>query len=195
MTPGDKQRNAVERQLCDYPESTLRDIYKSFFQDHFGPGHLISDTASARLYLRRELTGMGHTESRYFEEAGTGENFYRVSLSVITDSLVSEDLFFEAFVESAAGFSIPPVDRWAEEWEQLLLYIPEDLPDYQADRELISQTLSEGHYALHHSRRYNDAYNPHYRLIAKSVFIEKLLPLLSHCCQSPSTPTVAGGAE
>ena len=40
--------SAIERQLATYPESTLQDIYKSFYQEHFGPGHIISDTASAR---------------------------------------------------------------------------------------------------------------------------------------------------
>ena len=54
-------RSAIEMQLVTYPESTLQDIYKSFYQEHFGPGHIISDTASARRYLMRELSEMGKT--------------------------------------------------------------------------------------------------------------------------------------
>lgn len=34
-------RAAVERQITMYPNSTLRDIYKNFFQDRFGPGHIM----------------------------------------------------------------------------------------------------------------------------------------------------------
>ncbi len=54
-------RSAIERQMATYPESTLQDIYKSFYQEHFGPGHIISDTASARRYLMRELSEMEKT--------------------------------------------------------------------------------------------------------------------------------------
>ena len=54
-------QTAIERQMATYPESTLQDIYKSFYQEHFGPGHIISDTASARRYLMRELSEMGKT--------------------------------------------------------------------------------------------------------------------------------------
>jgi hypothetical protein len=41
---------AVERQLSAYSESTLQDLYKNFFQDYFGPGHLLDDTLSAGAY-------------------------------------------------------------------------------------------------------------------------------------------------
>ena len=37
-------RVAVSRQMQKYPKSTLKDLYKNFFQDKFGPGHIIGDT-------------------------------------------------------------------------------------------------------------------------------------------------------
>ena len=54
---------AIGQQMADYPESTLKDIYKNFFQDAFGPGHLMSGDADAeermKEYLRREcVNGM-----------------------------------------------------------------------------------------------------------------------------------------
>jgi hypothetical protein len=48
-------REAVSRQMKAYPKSTLADLYKNFFQDKFGPGHIIADTSSAGRYLRKEL--------------------------------------------------------------------------------------------------------------------------------------------
>lgn len=48
-------REAVNRQMKAYPKSTLADLYKNFFQDKFGPGHIIADTSSAGRYLRKEL--------------------------------------------------------------------------------------------------------------------------------------------
>ena len=35
-------REAVSWQIQTYPKSTLKDLYKNFFQDKFGPGHIIS---------------------------------------------------------------------------------------------------------------------------------------------------------
>ena len=53
---GDNFKNkvieAVEAQLKLYPESRLQDIYKNFYQDMFGPGHMIPDTTAAGNYLR-----------------------------------------------------------------------------------------------------------------------------------------------
>ena len=48
-------RMAIERQLAVYPESTLQDVYKAFYQEHFGPEHMITDTAAVRNYLDYEL--------------------------------------------------------------------------------------------------------------------------------------------
>ena len=42
---------AIERQLQDYPESRVQDIYKSFCQDNLGPEHLIPDPEYAKNYL------------------------------------------------------------------------------------------------------------------------------------------------
>ena len=40
-------REAVSRQMQNYPKSTLKDLYKNYFQDQFGPGNIISDTTAA----------------------------------------------------------------------------------------------------------------------------------------------------
>ena len=41
--------------LQRYPESTLIDIYKYFFQGRFGPEHLISDSLLTLNFLKDEL--------------------------------------------------------------------------------------------------------------------------------------------
>ena len=33
--------------------------------------------------------------------------------------------------------------------------------------------------AVHHSHRYNEAYHPHYRIVERRIFEERLLPLIS----------------
>lgn len=39
---------SVRQQLQHYPASTLKDLYKNFFQDAFGPGHLFTGEADAQ---------------------------------------------------------------------------------------------------------------------------------------------------
>lgn len=181
------QRNfqrVVDKMLADYPESTLQDVYKSFFQDRFGPGHLISDTTAAREYLHRELMEMCETAMPYYEPVGAGEHYYRVSLAVIKDGLVSENDFFDAFIESAGKVTFPSVKEWANEWAEILKAVPADIENYSADKAMIDSVLGEGKYAVHHSRRFNQAYHPHYRLIDKSTFESKLLPRMQKAAQS-----------
>jgi len=38
--------------------------------------------------------------------------------------------------------------------------------------------LSEGKYVVHHSRKFNQHYHPHYRIIRRDLFEEKILPKL-----------------
>ena len=82
-------RQAIERQLKTYPESTLQDVYKSFYQDHFGPGHMIADTASARQYLMYELSQMTEKPAIYYEPTGRKGRFVRVYLSAVADNLIT----------------------------------------------------------------------------------------------------------
>ena len=57
--------SVVKRQLELYPQSRLIDLYKNFFQDKFGPGHMVADTASAGAYIRREsLIFTNHKDAR-----------------------------------------------------------------------------------------------------------------------------------
>jgi hypothetical protein len=49
-----KIKAAVNSQMSLYPEASLQDLYKAFFQAEFGPEHIIADTASAGRYLDSE---------------------------------------------------------------------------------------------------------------------------------------------
>ena len=59
-------RLALEHQLGTYPASTLQDIYKAFYQEHFGAEHMIADTAAARNYLNYELLFSAMSPTNHF---------------------------------------------------------------------------------------------------------------------------------
>ena len=172
-------RLAIERQLATYPESTSQDIYKSFYQEHFGPGHIISDTASARRYLMRELSEMGKTQSPYFEPTGSQGDYIRVYLSAIADSLITAEQLLDAFVRSANLWQEPTIS-WMEKWEAIVSIIQAntiEIEGLETDLPLLNEA-ARNNQAVHHSRRYNVAYHPHYRLVERSIFEIELKPSL-----------------
>lgn len=178
---------AVETQVKTYPASTLKDLYKSFFQDAFGPGHLMSNSADAEKRMRDYLESeckVAKTEGNLcpdYELTGSHGRFYRVNLSVINDGRVPVDVFMAAFMKSASQFSLPKQEDWKAEWNTILSIIGKmgiHFKNQAEDAEAIQKLLDEGKYASRHSMEYNEAYHPHYRLIEKSIFESDILPLL-----------------
>ena len=172
-------RSAIERQMATYPETTLHDIYKSFYQEHFGPGHIVSDTALARRYLMRELSEMGKTQSPYFEPTGCQGDYVRVFLSAVSDSLITAEQLLDAFVRSANSRQEPTIN-WLEQWEAIVSIIQVnkiELEDFETDLPLLNDA-ARNNQAVHHSRRYNVAYHPHYRIVERSIFEREFYPAL-----------------
>ena len=172
-------RSAIEMQLVTYPQSTLQDIYKSFYQEHFGPGHIINDTASARRYLMKELSEMGETQSPSFEPTGCQGDYVRVYLAAVSDSLITAEQLLDAFVRSANSWQEPAVS-WMEKWEAIVSIIQAnkmEVQGFETDLPLLTEA-ARNNQAVHHSRRYNEAYHPHYRIVERGIFERELYPAL-----------------
>ena len=185
----DPVKAAIDRQLLDYPESHVQDMYKSFCQDKLGPGHLIPDKESARRYLDSELRAyrkdldscLYAVPSRRYYPTGDKGNYIRVDLSVVLEGLVGEEAFLDAFVRSANEGERLSEDQWVAEWkdvEKVLRRSFMNIPDAGSDLETISGYLSEGKLIMHHSDAFNAAYHPHYRIIAKDIFEKELKALV-----------------
>ena len=178
----EKIRKAVESQLRMYPQSTLQDLYKSFFQDRFGPGHIITDTSAADRYLRYELESTKSFEGEDYEPTGYEGRFYRVNLGVIADGRVPYDKFFDAFVRSVNGIKPISIEQWSKEWQEIdsvIMAMNIELNDMQEDRAEIKRLIDGGNYVMHHSQLFNQHYQPHYRIIERTIFEKDILPLLN----------------
>ena len=174
-------RTAVENQLKAYPKSTLQDLYKNFFQDYFGPGHIVSDTTSAGAYLDRELASFEKAEGAYYEPTGYNGNFYRVNLSVVKEGIISRDVFFDAFIRSVSSIQPISIEEWKKEWAMIDSVINKmnlSLANYTEEREKLFSLIAEGKFVMHHSGPFSEAYDPHYRIIGKEIFLKEILPLL-----------------
>lgn len=170
-------RMAVERQLASYPESTLQDVYKAFYQEHFGPEHMISDTAAVRQYLDYELSTMGdECGGFYYEAIGARGDYVRVSLKCVKHGLISADELLQAFLESAAARQEPAVE-WSCMWDAIVAVVDEVKPGLgsASEREMLREA-SVKKQAVHHSKAYNEAYHPHYRIVHHTIFEMLLKP-------------------
>lgn len=178
-----KVRETIIHQMEIYPESELKDLYKLFFQDRFGPGHLINDTIKAKQYLLNELNSYSEISGDMFEYTGWEHNFCRVNLSVIKNGLISADVLLNALVKSANQTVNVSLEDWKKEWsliETIINQMDIAFPNYEEDLKEIENRLSENKYVGHHSDAYNKAYNPHYRIIDSKIFKEEILPFLNN---------------
>jgi hypothetical protein len=172
---------AVEKQMKMYPESTLRDLYKNFFQDYFGPGHIIANTEAANNYLQQELSSVTEFEGEDYEYTGYRGKMVRVNLKIIADGRVPYDKYLDAFLRSVNGITPPSIEEWQAEWakiDSVIRAMDIELDDAEEDRQEITQLLDDNKFVMHHSRQFNEHYAPHYRIIERTIFEEEILPLI-----------------
>ena len=164
-----------------YPQATLQDIYKGSFQDVFGPAHILTNKESVTKYIQYEMSQVESYENEDYVPCGWQGNFYQVNLKVIADGRVPMDTFVEAFMASAQGIDTTLTPQFIEDWQwmqQSIRKVVPDLEGFEEDSTLLANLLKEGKYVVHHSQKFNDHYQPHYRIIRKGLFEEKILPKL-----------------
>ena len=173
-----KMELAILVQLKEYPESSLQDIYKNFYQDRFGPGHAISNFKSVKQYLENELSTMEDEKmSQKIELLGWEHRFVRVPLSMVKTRKINEEDLHVLFVESAFEIEPDAGKKWKKEWQQITRIIKKrKLPvnNFSKDKKYIDSLLNENPViALHHSDAFRKSYHPHYRIVRKELFEAK----------------------
>ena len=92
---------AVKTLISQYPQATLQDVYKSFYQERFGPGHMIPNIENARNYLMYEMVQASENSGDYYEPTGSEGKYVRIYLNAVSDGKISAEQLLDAFVESA----------------------------------------------------------------------------------------------
>ena len=131
-----------------YPAAEPQDLYKLVFQDLFGPGHLLTDSADCAYYIADELSRMqdepaAAVAAPTFEYTLCDSHFVRVNLSLVQQGLIGVGQLTSAVMRSAEG-------------------LPQ--PDHR--------------FVMSHSAAFRQAYNPHYRIVRRDIFERELLPLI-----------------
>lgn len=168
-----KIREYINAELKYHPEARLVDLYKNYFQDAYGPGHLISDTTKAGAYLDWELKQSDWTDTLLVQPLGIYHDYYRINLVLVKNGTIPRDTLLLGLLESAPLARKPAIEDWKKEWAEVLHIIKEIkpvLPDIESDEMLIDEVLNKGDVVMHHSKHYEGTYHPHYRIIHRSVY-------------------------
>ncbi len=163
----------IDNELKYYPEAHLADLYKNYFQDAYGPGHIIEDTTQAGKYLDWELQQTDWIDTLSYQALGINHDYYRINLRLVKDGIIPRDTLLQALLKSAKLARNPDLEIWKKEWNEVLALIKKikpNLPGMEADEKLINQVFSEGGVVMHHSKHYEETYHPHYRIVHRSVF-------------------------
>ena len=179
--PSQPREDFVRTYLQKYPEATLQDIYKGSFQDVFGPAHILTNREAVTNYIQSEMESAEAWEEHDYIPCGWQGNFLQVNLKVIADGRVPMDDFVDAFMASANGIDTTLTSSFIEDWhliQQAVRLTDPQLEGFKEDSTLLSHLLKEGKYVVHHSRKFNAHYHPHYRIIRRDLFEEKILPKL-----------------
>lgn len=171
---------SIVRMQSRYPRITLCDIYKSFFQDRFGPGHIIESKEKSENYLIKELERTDSMSVR-IEPTGAAGNFVRVDVYYIKDGLLNMDVYLDCLIRSVVVVDSAMTEQWLKDWNLMQQVIERNgmkIENYENDKIFINKRIAEGIYEMNHSRLFNELYHPHYRIIRRDIWEKELKPLI-----------------
>ena len=159
-------------QIKNHPNQTLQDVYKSCYQDEYGPGHLIANESSAIKSLYSEINSIekDYDPITLFEQTGLKGNYLRVDLTLIRDGKIPFFVLFRALVFSAKIGGQKTDENWDKIWSEIVEAIKKSdlkFENFEKDLEELDKISKSDDKVVHHSEMYENTYHPHYRIIEK----------------------------
>ena len=173
----------LREQIENHPNQTLQDVYKSCYQDEYGPGHLISNESSAINSLFQEINSIekDYNPPTLIEKTGIYGNYLRVDLTLVRDGIVPFFVLFRALTISATIGGQKSDKNWDKIWNEIAqAIIDSDLrfENFEEDLERLEIISKSDDKVVHHSEMYENTYHPHYRIIEKNVFNDVIKPYI-----------------
>ena len=170
-------------QIKNHPNQTLQDVYKSCYQDEYGPGHLIANESSSMNYILEEINTMekDYNPPTLFEQTGLDGNYIRVDLTLVKDGTIPFFILFKALLISADIGSKKTDEGWADIWSSIVDEIKNsslEFPNFEEDIKNLDNISKSEDKVVHHSDLYENTYHPHYRIIEKNVFEKYIGPFI-----------------
>jgi len=171
-TKGQMIETILRSHLSRYPAMQIQDLYKLLHQAAMGSEHAVTNPASARNWLKRELAEMGEgpTEPLIAPISADGR-IARIHLRPFVAAGYDPDLLLEAFIRTANEFH-GDVLLLEQYWQAAIATAK--FP--AAEMEEFIRSMKEQNYpAMHHSSEYEKLYRPAYRVVALVFCSDKWL--------------------
>ena len=170
-------------QIKNHPNQTLQDVYKSCYQDEYGPGHLISNESSAINSLLQEINTIekDYTPVTLFEQTGIYGNYLRVDLTLVRDGIIPFFVLFRALTISATIGGQKSDENWSTIWSEIVEEIKREglkFENFEEDLANLDTKSKSEDKVVHHSEMYENVYHPHYRIIEKNAFEKFIKPFI-----------------
>lgn len=92
----------------DYPAAEPTDLYKLVFQDLYGPGHMLTDSAACAMYIQQEVDAMADSNGLPDYSYTLCDNrFVRVNLLLVRQGVINVEQLTSAVMRSAEGLPTP----------------------------------------------------------------------------------------
>ncbi|MFN0038743.1 MAG: hypothetical protein ACKVP2_04450 [Burkholderiales bacterium] len=158
----------LQQHVTRYPASQLVDIYKLLHQAALGPGHAVSDSATALKRLKDEVSNMqGGPQDPLDDVISPDGRLARIHLRPFLAAGGDIEDLHRAFVDTAAGYA--PTPGKLEKFCACLgdLAGSGNLP-FEKTRviEFFDDIARSGYPVMRHSDDYRLAYRPAYRVVA-----------------------------
>lgn len=152
-----------------YPSAQIEDYYKLAHQAALGSEHAVDNISAARKWLVRELETMEKSSSEpLIDPISADGQILRIHLQPYLASGADPELLLDAFVKTANHFggSQEKLIRSLAIIDQLARF--GDLELNSAKISLFIEKMKSSNFpAIHHSARYQELYQPHYRVVAR----------------------------
>ena len=159
----------MQEQAARYPLMEIQDVYKLVHQAALGSEHAVSDTAAALRWMEREIASLADgPDDPLFDPLTPDSQLVRVHLRPYLAEGGDPDALVRAFVETANTYP-GSEERLRRFWQYAersaaagtLPFSPDAMATF------LAKQAEAGYPAVHHSARYEAAYAPAYRVVAR----------------------------
>jgi len=173
----DELKTILLKHRDKYPLMTFIDYLKIIYQNTFGPGHFGSGPSLQMLIDAIKSEAMVATSNTGALLVDIGFDYVRVDLQVIRQNLMTAETLGKIFHESMK--KLPGKDdihAFRERVDMLVDMIDQGLITLsQVEQRAVLAKIDFDHPApLTHSNQYREAYQPHYRVVSKTILRENL---------------------
>jgi hypothetical protein len=175
-------RSILIRHARRYSEWDVDDLYKLIHQAAMGSGHALTDESGVRDWLMQELAHLGSgPDESLIDPISPDGRIVRVHLRPFAMLHLQEEPLLQAFIRTAKAVS-SSTERLTEYATVAVQLAEEGQFPFSGSRLIghLARMRDNGFPAIHHSARYEQLYQPAYRVVAEEQLPKEIIAAAQH---------------